>query len=83
MTEEPGVTEDNVPIVQSDEPDFDVDPNDEEELRTTEYVQSRNRKRVLIPLVLMLILFTVLSFLGPPADEDSQNPETTEQGKTP
>ena len=83
MTEESGATEEMTPLDQSAEPDFDVDPNDADELKTTEEVQSRNRKRVLIPLALMLILFTVLSFLGPQDGEDARNSDATEQSQTP
>lgn len=78
MTEESATTDET----STDEPNFDIDPNDADELRMTETVQARNRKRVLIPLALLLLLFTVLSFLGPQTEDGSKStPDPVEQKK--
>ena len=78
MTDTPVTPDENT----TEEPNFDIDPNDADEMRMTERVQSRNRKRVLIPLALLLLLFTVLSFLGPQGEDGSKGaPDPVEQTK--
>ena len=83
MREEQSTPEADDAVDVGAEPNFDVDPNDADEIRMTETVHSRNRKRVLIPLALLLILFTALSFMGPPADEKAQQAPEETKLKTP
>ena len=83
MTEESVTPEDDEVTGGDHEPDFDVDPTDEDEIRMTEEVQARNRKRVLIPLILLLLLYTVLSFIGPPADDKAEESSDVMRLNTP
>ena len=64
-----------------DEPDFDAEVDEEDEANRIEAVHGRNRRRILIPLVLLIALFILLSLMGAPkqpaADQTPPVPAST------
>ena len=66
-----------------DEPDFGPPDDPEAEASALAEIAARNRRRILIPLAVLLTLFFVLSFFDPPPGESPPDPVQSGEEKIP
>ncbi len=66
-----------------DEPDFDAAVDEEDEANRIEAVHQRNRKRVLVPLILLIALFGLLSLFGEKGPSPDVKPAPVDEKSKP
>jgi len=80
-TESPEPVDGGTEVQDTEEPDFGEPEDAEAEARDIEALTQRNRRRILIPLVLLIALTVILSFFGDPIKTDKTQENTGKTGK--